>query len=74
MLERMGFQRQSDVLEETAQAIYEYGQMVDSGMNPEDALMASAQGVMNRRQGEETPLEQNTTETPQESLSPDNLL
>ena len=74
MLERMGFQRQSDVLEETAQAIYEYGQMVDSGMNPEDALMSSAQGVMNRRQGEETPLEQNTTETPQKSLSPDNLL
>lgn len=74
MLERMGFQRRTNVLEETAQAIYEYGQMVDAGMTPEDALVNSAQGVMNRRIGEPTPLEQNMTETPQDSLAPDNLL
>lgn len=74
MLERMGFQRQTDALEEAAQVIYEYGQMVDQGMLPEDALMSSAQGLMNKRNGEPTPLEQNTTDTPQESLAPDALL
>jgi len=74
MLERMGFQKRTNALEEAAQVVYEYGQMVDAGMQPEDALVNSAQGLLNRRAGEPTPLEQNMTETPQESLAPDNLL
>lgn len=74
MLERMGMQKRTNILEQTAQSIYEYGQMVDAGMTPEDALVNAAQGVMNRQQGQPTPLEQNMMETPQESLAPDNLL
>lgn len=74
MMERMGFQRRTNALEEAAQVVYEYGQMVDAGMNPEDALVNSAQGLINKRAGEPTPLEANMTETPQESLAPDNLL
>lgn len=73
LLERMGIQRNTSILEETAQSIYEYGEMIDQGMNPEDALLQTAQGVMNRKQGKPTPLEENTALTPQTSLSPDNL-
>lgn len=73
LLERMGIQRETSILEETAQSIYEYGEMIDQGMSPEDALLQTAQGVMNRKQGQPTPLEENTALTPQTSLSPDNL-
>ena len=73
LLERMGIQRDASVLEETAQNIYEYSEMIDQGMPPEDALLQTAQGAMNRRQGKPTPLEENTAPTMQTSLSPDNL-
>lgn len=73
LLERMGIQRDASILEETAQNIYEYSEMIDQGVPPEDALLQTAQGAMNRRQGKPTPLEENTAPTMQTSLSPDNL-
>lgn len=74
MMTRMGFQKRTDALQEAGQVVYEYGQMVDAGVQPEDALVNAAQGLLNKRSGEPTPLEASTVQTPQESLTPTDLL
>lgn len=74
MLARMGFQRDTDALSETAQVLDEFGQAVSSGVSEDDALALAAQGLRNKRMGEPTPLEQNPTPTAQTDLSPTDLL
>jgi hypothetical protein len=57
MLGRMGVQRKLDALEETGQVIYEYQQMLEQGLDPNNAMLGAAQGLSNKRQGLATPFE-----------------
>ena len=60
MLERMGIQRMQDVTAEVAQVIYDYAGLVENGMTPNDALLATAQHLKDSRAGV----------APEESLDP----
>ena len=51
MLERMGVQRQQDVVEEVSQVLFNYADLIQNGTNPEDALLATAQGLQDKRAG-----------------------
>jgi hypothetical protein len=51
MLERMGVQRMQDVTAEVAQVLYDYAGLVENGMTPNDALMATAQHLKDTRSG-----------------------
>jgi hypothetical protein len=51
MLERMGVQRQQDVVEEVSQVLFQYADLVQGGMAPEDALLSTAQSLQDKRAG-----------------------
>lgn len=51
MLERMGLQRQSNAVEDTSQVLFEYAELTKQGMNPEEAMLAVANSLNNKRQG-----------------------
>ena len=52
MLERMGLQRQQSALEDTSQVLFQYAQLTSQGMSPEDAMLAVANDLNARRQGQ----------------------
>lgn len=52
MLERMGFQRDTNAIKETSQVLLQYANLVENGMSPEDALMMTAQTLQGTRQGQ----------------------
>lgn len=52
MLERMGVQRLVNTTEEVAQTLFGYADLLGKGMNPDEALMATAEGLNQKRQGE----------------------
>lgn len=52
MLERMGMQRQTDALQEAAQVIFDYATLVEQGMEPNQALMMTADSLKNMRMGQ----------------------
>jgi hypothetical protein len=47
MLERMGVERNENFLDKVTQIVYQYGELVNGGMDAEDALMATADMVQN---------------------------
>lgn len=51
MLERMGVQRQQDVVEEVSQVLFQYADLIQNGVNPEDALLSTAQSLQDKRMG-----------------------
>ena len=51
MLERMGLQRQSNAVEDTSQVLFEYAELTKQGMDPEEAMLAVANSLNNKRQG-----------------------
>jgi hypothetical protein len=51
MLERMGVQRLQDVTAEVAQVLYDYAGLIENGVTPNDALMATAQHLKDTRAG-----------------------
>ena len=51
MLERMGIQRMQDVTAEVAQVLYDYAGLIENGITPNDALMATAQHLKDTRSG-----------------------
>lgn len=53
MMERMGLQRQQSALEDTSQVLFQYAQLTAQGMSPEDAMLAVANDLNARRQGQE---------------------
>lgn len=63
MLERMGVQRQENALEDVAQVIWQYGQLSQQGLAPEEAMRATAESLMQRRQG-------NTPQTATSGMDP----
>lgn len=51
MLERMGLQRQSNAVEDVSQVLFEYAELTKQGVNPEEAMLAVANSLNNKRQG-----------------------
>lgn len=51
MLERMGVQRLQSTVEEVSQTLFGYADLIQKGMSPDEALMATAQGIDQKRQG-----------------------
>ena len=58
MLERMGVQRQNTSLEQTAQVVHEYTNLLKQGYKPNEAMILAAQGLDAKRQGAATPFEE----------------
>lgn len=59
MLERMGIQRLTSAEEEVAQVLFQYADLVQRGASPEDAMLATAHTLKNKRAGrmpEEQPI------------------
>ena len=52
MLERMGLQRSQDYVEEVSQVLFGYADLLQKGMTPDDALMATANGLGQKRMGQ----------------------
>jgi hypothetical protein len=55
MLERMGVERMSNKVEEVAQTLFQYANLVKNGMTPDDAIMATAQALQKQSQGQPLP-------------------
>lgn len=51
MLDRMGIQRLQDATEEVSQVLFQYANLVKNGMSPDDAIMATADSLKNKRMG-----------------------
>ena len=50
MTERMGLQRRQDFLEQVSQTIFQYAELTKQGMDPTEALMATAQTIQDKQQ------------------------
>lgn len=74
MLERMGFDRASDALDDTAEVLFNYGKLLESGMDPNEAMLATAQGLQQKRQGvpanQQVPAEA-LSQMPTQTLTPE---
>jgi hypothetical protein len=51
MLERMGIQRLTSAVEDVSQTLFEYANLIEQGMNPDDAIMATAHSMDMKRKG-----------------------
>lgn len=51
MLERMGVDRMNDATEEVSQVLFQYADLVKKGMKPDDAILATAQSLKDKRGG-----------------------
>lgn len=51
LLERMGFERDYNALKEASQTVFQYSQLVEQGVSPEDALLQTAQTLKDTRAG-----------------------
>lgn len=51
MLERMGIQRMNDTVSQVAQTLFQYADLVKQGMNPNDAILATANTLQQTQQG-----------------------
>ena len=56
MLERMGIERELDTLKETSQVLFQYAQLLEAGMDPNEAMLMTAKGLQDTRAG--IPLEE----------------
>lgn len=55
LLERMGFERDTNALKETSQVILQYANLVEQGMSPDEALMQTAGTLDATRKGQTLP-------------------
>ena len=51
MLERMGLQRLDNAVQDVSQVLFQYADLVSKGLQPEDAMMATAQTLDQTRRG-----------------------
>lgn len=51
MLERMGIQRSTNALEQTSQVLFNYAELIKQGIEPEEAIMQTAEGLKNTQMG-----------------------
>jgi hypothetical protein len=52
MLERMGIERMQNTVEEVSQTLFQYANLVKQGMDPDAAILATANSMEQRRRGE----------------------
>lgn len=52
MLERMGLQRLDNAVQDVSQVLFQYADLVSKGLQPEDAMMATAQTLDQTRRGQ----------------------
>jgi hypothetical protein len=57
MLERMGVERIQNTVEDVAETLFTYGDLVRKGASPEDAILGTANSLEQRRRGGEAPPE-----------------
>jgi hypothetical protein len=55
MMQRMGMQRELDMVEQVTQTLFQYSELVNQGMDPQAAVEATAQTLNNQRQGIQEP-------------------
>ena len=55
MMQRMGMQRELDMVEQVSQTLFQYSDLVNSGLDPQAAVQATAQTLINQRQGIQEP-------------------
>jgi len=55
MLERMGVQRMNNEVENVSQTLFEFAELTKNGMNPQDAMMAVAKSLKDKRTGKMQP-------------------
>lgn len=55
MMQRMGMQRELDMIEQVTQTLFQYSELVNQGMDPQAAVEATAQTLNNQRQGIKEP-------------------
>ena len=55
MMDRMGMQREIDMVEQVTQSIFQYAELVNQGMDPQAAVEATAATLNNQRQGIKEP-------------------
>lgn len=51
MLERMGFQRDTNVIKQTTQVLYQYANLLEQGMSPDEAMLATADTLGRTQKG-----------------------
>lgn len=51
MLERMGVQRMNNEVENVSQVLFQFAELTKNGMNPQDAMMAVAKSLKDKRAG-----------------------
>lgn len=72
MLERMGVQRMNNEVENVSQTLFEFAELTKKGMNPQDALLAVAKSLRNKRAGK-VPEEPEVNPLMQEGMVPENI-
>lgn len=55
MMERMGMQRELDMVEQVSQTLFQYADLVNNGMEPDDAVQSVAQTLLNKKSGNPEP-------------------
>lgn len=55
MMDRMGMQRELDMVEQVTQSVFQYAELVNQGMDPQAAIEATAATLNNQRQGIQEP-------------------
>lgn len=73
MLERMGIERMQNTLEDVAQTVFQYADLVRQGASPEDAMLGTAQSLEAKRRGD-TPQDMGIpAAAPEESFAPQQM-
>lgn len=70
MLERMGMQRQTDALQEASQVLFDYAALVEQGMEPNQALMLTADALQKARMGQPPDPNMQAMTMPQPQMGP----
>ena len=77
MLERMGIQRDLDTLQEVSQVLFQYAQLLESGIDPNEAMLMTAHGLKQTRAGvpfEEQQASQMAQQMPTQQIPPEGQL
>ena len=72
MLERMGIQRMNNEVENVSQTLFEFAELTKQGMSPQDAMMAVAKSLRDKKAGI-APEEPEINPLMQEGILPENV-
>lgn len=72
MLERMGIQRMNNEVENVSQTLFEFAELTKNGMSPQDAMMAVAKSLRDKKAGL-APQEPEVNPLMQEGILPENV-